>query len=99
MSKNQVIEEFRMNFDDGDAWGSTIGFHFAIADYLQNNAPELIPEEWEYRAGASTDTEDFHYTQLEELTEAGVATIEDIVHAGKVLHRYSAQLELAGLDY
>ena len=85
---NATIRELiRQDFDSGDPWGSVMIHRFTIADALYREGGE-IPHAWQYRAGMDAreiDAESF--------------TLDELTHAGNVLHRYGDALERAGHSY
>lgn len=98
-TRNKVMEVLRETFDSGDMFGSTLMALFAVADVLQEDAPELIPDDWEYRpAMGGADTDDYNYQAIRELLEED-ATIEDVLAAGIVLARLDSLNRSTGLSY
>jgi hypothetical protein len=80
-------------------YGSTLACLFAIADYLQDHAPELIPSEWEYRpAMGGSETEAYEYEAIGWAVESG-ATIQDVLKAGVIFNRIDRLNRLTGLEY
>ena len=99
-TRNPVLETMRDTFDSGDAWGSTLSWHFAICDVISEIDPSQIPSAWEYQQSPfGADTEQYEYTEVLEAMRGDGATLDDLIHAGNVLSRYAAQLRLAGQDY
>ena len=99
-TRNPILETMRDTFDGSDAWGSVAAWHFAIADVISEIDPDQVPEEWQYRQSPfGVDTEAYEYDQIIETMRDEGATLDDLIHAGNVLHRYAIQLKLAGLDY
>ena len=98
-TRNPILEVMRDTFDSGDAWGSVLAWHFAIADVVH----ELVghtPDSWEFIPspfGAEIDCYEYEAV-IEAMREDG-ATLDDLIPAGNVLQRYAAQLRLAGEDY
>lgn len=93
-TSNPVLEVSRIYFGD-DEWGTTMGWWFAIADYLTDQGAE-IPEEWEFRQSPfGSDTETIEYQELVEIE----ASIEDALFAGRVFAKYAGYLKSIGADY
>lgn len=94
-TRNPVIELMRDSFDGGDAWGSVMGWWFAIADYLTENF-DGVPGSWGFQQSPfGVDKDAYEFEWLTELQP----TEEQLIHAGNILERYAAQLKLAGEDY
>lgn len=99
-TRNPIIERMRDTFDGGDAWGSTMGWWFAIADVVTEIDPSQVPSEWEFRQSPmGSNTEAYEYQEILETMRDDGATLEDLLDAGNILTRYAAQLKLAGMDY
>lgn len=100
---NPVLDLFRDSFDDYDPWGSALSAHFDIAECLyRHGAP--VPAEWEFRpspflqVGSELDEDASMFAvDIDLLMRTG--HYSNLVHAGNVLQRYEAQLELAGKSY
>jgi len=95
MNKN-LKTEWQLNYDKGDAWGSCMGWLFAVCDYLTFQTDECVPDEWQFRPspfGANED--DYTYQTLKELDVPS----EDVLHFGSLLVRFSELLKRKGLDY
>jgi hypothetical protein len=90
----QAFAEIRLNFDSGDAWGSTMAWLFAVADALTDKAPDLVPPQWQFRQSPfGSDKSQYEY---EIAAEWNTATL---IRLGNALSRYAARLKAAGLDY
>lgn len=99
-TRNPVLETMRDSFDGGDAWGSVMEWWFALADVITDIDATQIPSEWEFRQSPfGADTEAYAYNAILETMRDDGVTLETLLHAGKVLTRYAAQLKLAGKDY
>lgn len=106
--KNPILTVMREGFDPYDAWASTMGWWFALADiHVDLDIP--VPAEWEFRqAAGGSDDDTYEYQDIMALLdpEAYVHQAltrgqlrEHVEHAGRVIHRYAMQLELAGERY
>ena len=104
MSKNPIIQEFRISHDSFDVWGDALNWHFGICDYMTAYGYP-IPQEWEFQAGMGWGVpepgENYVFDFLEEILEDNEhhERIEILVNAGNILGRYSAMLDAAGLSY
>lgn len=96
-TRNPILEVMRDTFDGGDAYGSTLMWHFAIADVVFEIVGRT-PAHWEFTPSPlGADTDSYEYQTI---IGADVgATLETLIHAGNVLERYAGQLRLAGEDY
>ena len=100
---NATIRELiRQDFDSGDPWGSVMIHRFTIADALYREGGE-IPHAWQYRAGmgagGDVDPEDWQAVEYAREIDAESFTLDELTHAGNVLHRYGDALERAGHSY
>lgn len=105
---NPILSIFRENFDDGDKWGSTISFLFALCDIAMTYGVE-IPEELHFsQSPFGADTTDYSYQAIEGLLEDGNYTYEPLTveelqkhvsHALKVLGKYDSILRIEGQSY
>lgn len=99
-TRNPITEYLRDGFDFGDCYGSTVTALFAIADVITEIDSALVPSEWEFRQSmAGSDTESSDYQAIIEAMRNEGATLEDLLHAGKVFSRLDRLNRLAGLDY
>jgi hypothetical protein len=99
-TRNPILERMRDSFDGGDPWGSVMGWWFAIADVITEIDASQVPSEWEFHQSPfGANTEAFEYSEILETMRDDGVTLDDILHAGKVLTRYASQLKLAGKDY
>lgn len=99
-TRNPILETMRDTFDGGDAWGSVMAWHFAIADVMTEIDASRVPAEWEFsQSPFGANTEAYEYQSTLEAMRDGGATLDDLIHAGNVLMRYAAQLQAAGQDY
>lgn len=91
---NPVLQASRIYFGS-DEWGTTMGWWFAIADYLTDLGVE-VPEDWEFRQSPfGSDTEAYEYQELLDLR----ASAEDALFAGRVFTKYAGYLKSIGEDY
>lgn len=80
----------------GDPWGNTMGWLFAIADYLHFETEIEVPEEWEFRPsplGVGTEEDAYEWQALKE------AEPEAILPFGRLLWRYRGYLKFKKKDY
>lgn len=107
-NKNPVLTVLRENFDDGDKWGSTVNFLFALCDIAMTyDVP--IPAELEFsQSPFGADTTAYEYIAIAELLEPGKYVYEaldveefrkHVEHALKVCGRYDSLLRMAGENY
>jgi hypothetical protein len=90
----QAFAEFRLNFDGGDQWGSTMAWLFAVADALTDKAPDMVPDKWQFRQSPlGSDKDQYEYEIVVDWSA------ETLVRFGNALHRYAAMLRQAGRDY
>jgi len=91
-----LMDEFRICYDKGDAWGSVMGTLFPVAAELYYREGP-IPIHWGYSPGAChddpRDDEDYMYEILNE------AETNALVRFGNFLDRFSGFLKRAGEDY
>lgn len=107
-NKNPILEIFRENFDDGDKWGSTINFLFALCDIAMVYGV-TIPTELQFSPSPfGPDSDAPSYKDLEGLMEDGYyihepLSLEElqkhVSHALKVLNKYDSILRLNGESY
>ena len=103
-----IHADLRANWDNGDAWGSTMGAWFSIADVLYVTG-EDIPNDWGYRQPNTTtrvlanmydeNNGDWLAADLRESYYTNLVTADDLRHAGNVLKRLSDILEANGRSY
>jgi hypothetical protein len=88
--------EWQLNYDKGDAWGSCMGWLFAVCDYLTFQTDESVPDDWHFRPSPlGADIFSDNYKKLLELNVPS----EDVLHFGSLLVRFSELLKRKGLDY
>lgn len=102
----QELRNLFAMFMDGDKWGDTLNFHFAIAEVLYRRGAD-IPASWEYRPGAGlehdvrvngpapTDSDDCVVAMLWDSRLSDSA----LIYWGDVLGHYGTLLRAAGLEY
>lgn len=104
--------EFGITYDDGDAWGSTLAWWFAVAEILHHSGPSLVPASWKFRDAPahegmdrrayldfSADDDSYQDIEIGALMDSGTVTTDDLVAFGTVLTRYANLLKMAGKDY
>jgi hypothetical protein len=92
----QIKSEFKIMFDPGDPWGSTMGWWFAIADSLTFIHGVETPSDWQFRPsplGPSNDP-DAYETEIVDKSDP-----DDLIRFGNVLTRYAHCLKRAGMSY
>lgn len=105
---NQHIKEtIALDSGDEDVYGHAIEHMFGIAETLYATG-ESLPPEWEFhdpwprerRLQLIEDGEDgWASAEYLAILRKGLATADDLRHAGAVLTRYITRLKRAGLDY
>lgn len=100
MSYRELISDYKMGHDSGDAWGSAMGAFFDLAAELYGRDDATIPDEWRYRPGAMGNPceHDGLLVPHNFGLFVGVATA-DLERFGALLHRYTNLLREAGRDY
>ncbi len=97
MSYRELISDYKMNHDPGDAWGSAMGAFFDLSAELYTRDGAIIPDEWRYSPGAmGGDPRDSDSYNFEIFSAADTADLESF---GALLHRYTNFLCAAGRDY
>jgi hypothetical protein len=105
MARTNLRSTITMYFGDEDEYGTTLGWHFAIAELLTLlEFHHDIPAAWQFRAApgldSSTWAEDSHEnSELWELWQTGEISADALIYWGNVLSRYADVLRAAGLDY
>jgi hypothetical protein len=95
MSKLKAI--LKEDFDKGDPWGSAMTAFFTVANEVNYREGEgATPAAWGYKPGATEDPRDSD----DHLYEACLfSTIKELIHFGKVLERYTRNLDRNGFSY
>jgi hypothetical protein len=98
---NKLLQEFRIEMDSSDPWGSSLMWHFAVADML-TVLSGTTPAEWDFhQSPLGADTLCGEYATLTDLL--GDSSLKESIllleKTGTVLGRYSNICRLAGLDY
>lgn len=90
---------------EGDKWGDTMSWWFAVAETLYHFGYEL-PREWEFRDSPLHDDDTYldiddgyEITMLYNMFTNGEVESDDLLLFGHVLFRYANLLRLAGQDY
>lgn len=94
LSANELMQEFRLSYDGGDAWGSTMGWWFAVAGEMNERGLD-IPGAWQYRPGlgGGKDPDAYETPICEGATDTALQLF------GRAMNRYAAKLKAAGKDY
>lgn len=90
-----LIDDFNMDYDSGDPWGSVMAWRFEIADELYRRGDE-IPAEWEYRPGAGgpdKDGDEFMAPPIKAIDSAGLRVF------GNLMLNFANVIKAAGQDY
>ena len=94
--------EFTLMFGDGDEWGTTLSFWFAVAE-VAYHAGTVLPSHWEFRDSPVHEDdwrpEDYPGSIVQEMYDAGEVTEADLISFGNVVTRYANLLKMAGKDY
>lgn len=90
-----LMQEFRLMGDFGDAWGTTMGAWFDVAAELYNRGAD-IPAEWRYRPGACSGAQEVSDYWAEIFKAYSDA---ELLKFGRILNRYAGVLKTAGRDY
>jgi len=93
-AENNLLYEIRMG-DTGDPWGLSMGWLFAIADYLSEWGE--VPAEWGYRQGYGGIDESAY--ELEAIRELASDDWQSVLSVGNTLHRWTEKLREQGKDY
>lgn len=92
---NDLKREFGIT-NDGDSWGTVMGWLFAISDVLHFDRDDETPiMEWGY-SPSPIQSEPKDTFEAEIAREADTA---DLIEFGCVLSRYANMLEKAGKNY
>lgn len=94
MSREREIRNCFRGSDNGDAWGRCMTWWFALADYMYDH-DMVIPDEWEFRHGLSSDVDSFEYSLLD---EEGM-TASECRRFGNALSRLARRIKSVGRDY
>lgn len=98
--KNELKTEWRLTYDSGDPWGSGMSWLFAVCDYLTFETNECVPDEWQFKPSPLGANEDcFYYQTLRHLAFERYIAIDDVLHFGSLLVRFSSLLKRKNLDY
>ena len=93
MTLAELKAEYRL-MADGDDWGNTMAWWFAVAGELYTRN-EMIPVEWKYRPGMSPRAD---VTRME-VFDCVVADTDALHQFGAILTRVAHCLERAGKSY
>jgi len=90
-----IANEYKLQADNGDPWGSAMSALFDIAEELDRRGDE-VPAEWEYRPGAlGPGAPDTYFAQA----VLPLYDASDMRAFGSVLARYTDNLRAAGMSY
>lgn len=93
---SDLAREFRLTYDRGDPWGSTMLWWFAAAEEMFRRGLD-IPDEWRFRPGAAAhrepDPDDYHAMVVADAEDAALARF------GAALHILAGRLDRAGFSY
>lgn len=93
MTCEDLKNEYKLT-NDGDSWGNSMSWWFAIADELEGNRGLLCPEHWEYRMSPMRpDNENYEASIVTDYPD------DDLIEFGNVLERYTRLLKHLGEDY
>lgn len=95
---NYILFEVRHDDIHHDPYGTAMRWVGAIADVMVSEG-EPVPGEWQYRPGASVDTESYEYETVSTSWLSGYIDIDDITFAGNVLSRFLDYCEMNGRSY
>ncbi len=96
---NRKIDELAVSWDNGDKFGSTMVWWFAVADALEL-ADEEIPIDWQYSSGAiGFPLPCFESDAIVAAVDAGEVSWDDVRELGNALMRYRKILGVRGEDY
>ena len=91
---SQVMQDFRLQLDPYDKWGSAMGFYFDCCTELTHRGVE-VPAVHQFRTGAMGPYSRKEYSHVF-LWDAETA---DILRSVEVMRRYTDILRAADLDY
>lgn len=94
LSASNLMQEFRLFYDSGDPWGSTMGWWFSVAGEMWERGL-AIPDAWQYRASPFGGRDPDAY----ETPICESATDEALILFGRAMNRYAGILKAAGRDY
>jgi hypothetical protein len=93
--KNKALFDSITSGDWHDAWGTAMGWHFALADWITDHGG-TVPSSWGFRQGAGgSDTDAYEYQEI----DACDPTVEEAIEAGNALEKVEEQLKQEGRDY
>lgn len=86
---------FREDFDQGDKWGSAIIALFSVANEISWRGRDTPPS-WQYQPSIAYDSREPDSPLYDVCKEA---KLEDLIHFGNILHRYTRNLDRLGESY
>ena len=92
---NDLKSIFYEDFDSYDKWGSAMIAFFTVANEISYR-DQNTPQSWEYRPAMAQDPRE-HEDHMFETCEA--AELDDLIHFGNVLERYTRNLDRLGESY
>lgn len=96
LTKKDILDMIRQDDFDGDPFGTTMHWWFAIAETLHfDHGYETVPAHWEYNPGSATGKEPDNFA-CEMIVGAEA---DDLIAAGNILCRYRQRLGHQGRDY
>lgn len=99
---NKYLKEEINASNDGDIWGSSLVWHFAICDTLYTHGGE-IPKIWQYKPSPfltdHVDEDDYNRRVIEQLLQDNYITLDELTYIGNILNRYENILITKELNY
>ena len=87
---------FYEDFDKGDKWGSAMIAFFTVANEI-NHREQNTPSSWQYRPSPVMGDQREHDDGMFEACEN--ANLNDLIHFGNILERYTQNLDRLGVSY
>lgn len=94
LNARDLMQEFRLFSGDGDWWGTTLAWWFAVAGEMWERGLD-IPADWHYRPSpfGGRDPDAYETPICEAATDIALLLF------GRALNRYAAILKRAGKAY
>lgn len=92
---NELKSLFKEDFDPYDKWGSAMVAYFTVANEISYRGDQT-PSSWGYRPAMASDpreSEDHLFEACEN------AKLDDLIHFGNILERYTRNLDRHGESY
>jgi hypothetical protein len=105
MARSNLRGTISVSYGDEDEYGTTVGWHFAIAELLTLiERTDLIPAAWQFRPSPmlswdSWEEDGYENAELYRLWADGELNVDALTYWGDVLSRYAGILRAAGKDY